>query len=151
MITCRKAYTDIPFAHRQHLHDGHCAFIHGHNWSFTFTFGCHERDANGFVIDFGKCRFIRDEINARFDHACVFAEDDVLCETLVNAAPDAFKVYRMPNASCEGLCTHLFELFDPLVREQTNGRVFLVGVEVREDHRNAAAYFPGSAATGAGS
>lgn len=78
MMTCRKVYADIPFAHRQHLHDGHCALIHGHSWSFALTFGCHERDASGFVIDFGKLRFIREELETRFDHACVFATDDPL-------------------------------------------------------------------------
>ena len=54
MMNCKKTYSDIPFAHRQHLHDGHCALIHGHNWSFTVTFSCHETDLNGFVVDFGK-------------------------------------------------------------------------------------------------
>ena len=142
MITCRKVYEDIPFAHRQHVHDGHCALIHGHNWSFAFTFGCYERDANGFVIDFGKCRFIRDEIERRFDHACVFSEDDPLRDTILNAAPAVYKPYVVPNCSCEGLCLHLFELFDPRVRQYTDGRAFLVGVEVMEDDRNSAAYFP---------
>lgn len=142
MMTCRKVYEDIPFAHRQPLHDGHCALIHGHNWSFAFTFGCNERDENGFVIDFGKLRFIRNEIERRFDHACVFSDDDPLREQIVQGAPEAFKIYLVPNCSCEGLCEHLFELFDPQVRHFTDGRVLLVGVEVIEDRRNSAAYFP---------
>ncbi len=149
MMTCRKVYADIPFAHRQHMHDGHCALIHGHNWSFALTFGCHERDANGFVIDFGKLRFIREELEARFDHACVFAEDDPLRETIVQAAPEAFKVYVVPNCSSEGLCAHVFEWVDERVRSHTDGRVFLVGVEVTEDQRNSAAYFPVQARQGA--
>ncbi len=151
MMTCRKVYADIPFAHRQHQHAGHCAFIHGHNWSFAFTFGCHERDANGFVIDFGQCRFIRDEIERRFDHACVFATDDPLADAIVQSVPAAFKVYRVPNCSCEGLCAHLFAWVDPLVRDHTQGRVFLVGVEVSEDQRNSAAYFPDTARAGTAS
>lgn len=142
MMTCRKVYEDIPFAHRQHRHDGHCALVHGHNWSFAFTFGCHKRDANGFVVDFGGLRFIRDEIARRFDHACVFSEDDPLREIIAGAAPEAFKMTVVPNCSCEGLCEHLFGLFDEQVRRFTGGRVFLVGVEVTEDHRNSAAFFP---------
>ncbi len=145
MITCRKVYADIPFAHRQHKHDGHCSLIHGHNWTFALTFGCHERDENGFVIDFGKLRFIRNELESRFDHACVFAEDDPLRETIVQAAPEAFKVYVVPNCSSEGLCEHVFDWVDQEVRAQTEGRVFLVGVEVLEDQRNSAAYFPSQA------
>lgn len=145
MMTCRKVYEDIPFAHRQHKHDGHCALIHGHNWSFAFTFGCYERDANGFVIDFGKLRFIREEIERRFDHACLFAEDDPLRETIVRSAPEAFKTFVLPNCSSEGLCEYLFDFFDAQVRARTQGRVFLVGVEVVEDQRNSAAYFPAHA------
>src|SRR4051812_26092027 len=59
MLTCRKTYTDIPWAHRQHRHDGHCAYLHGHNWSITITFGCREPDENGFVLDFGKLKFLK--------------------------------------------------------------------------------------------
>ena len=47
MITCSKLYKDIPFAHRQHLHDGHCSQIHGHNWDIKLTFSCKELDAMG--------------------------------------------------------------------------------------------------------
>ena len=57
MITCSKLYKDIPFAHRQHLHDGHCSQIHGHNWDIKLTFSCKELDAMGFVVDFGKLFF----------------------------------------------------------------------------------------------
>ena len=74
MLTCRKTYSDIPFAHRQHLHDGHCAFVHGHNWDISITFGCEKTDENGFVVDFGKLKFIKEWLNANLDHACVFAE-----------------------------------------------------------------------------
>lgn len=142
MITCRKTYADVPFAHRQHHHDGHCAFIHGHNWSFTLTFGCHEADANGFVVDFGKLKFIKQWIEQHLDHACVFNESDPLREPIVAACPGAWKVYLVPSCSCEGLAQHLFTVFDHLVREHTEGRAFVVSVEVIEDSKNSATYFP---------
>ena len=59
MLTCKKSYRDIPFAHRQHHHDGHCAFIHGHNWDITLTFACSKTDANGFVVDFESSNISR--------------------------------------------------------------------------------------------
>ncbi len=68
MITCSKLYKDIPFAHRQPYHDGHCYFIHGHNWDFQFEFGCEYLDTDGFVIDFGKLKFIKEYIE-NYDHA----------------------------------------------------------------------------------
>lgn len=142
MITCRKTYADVPFAHRQHHHDGHCALIHGHNWSFTLTFGCHEADANGFVVDFGKLKFIKQWIEQNLDHACVFNESDPLREQIVASSPSAWRVYLVPSCSCEGLAQHLFKVFDKLVREQTQGRAFVVSVEVVEDSKNSATYVP---------
>ena len=142
MISCRKRFTDIPFAHRQPNHGGHCAFVHGHNWAVTVTFACSETDANGFVVDFGDLKFLRTWIDDHLDHACVFATGDPLRETLVAAAPQAWKVYVMDDCSCEGLARHLFEVFDPMVREHTGGRAWVTSVEVEEDTRNAATYAP---------
>ena len=140
MITCRKTYTDIPFAHRQHQHDGHCAFIHGHNWSLTLTFGCHKTDENGFVVDFGKLKFIKHWIEEHLDHACLFSESDSLREKIVASCPGAWKVLVVPNCSCEGLVQHLFQVFNTLVQQHTNKRAFLVSVEVVEDSKNSATY-----------
>ncbi len=139
MITCSKIYTDIPFAHRQHRHDGHCSLIHGHNWSFELTFACHELDDNGFVVDFGNLRFIRDWIEGNLDHACVFSHDDPLADQLIAAGGSAvWKVYRLDCCSCEGLARHLFDVFDAMVRRETADRVFLVAIKVAEDSRNSA-------------
>ncbi len=142
MLTCSKIYHDIPFAHRQHRHEGHCALIHGHNWSFRFTFGATAPDANGFVVDFGRVRFIRDWLERNFDHACVFNREDPLREALVAAAPAAFKVVVVESCSCEGIAAHTFAALDPLVRAETGGRAFLLEVEVFEDSRNSAAFRP---------
>lgn len=140
MITCRKTYRDVPFGHRQPFHDGHCAFIHGHNWAITVTFACRERDENGFVIDYGKLGFLKDWIAENLDHACVFRRDDPLREKLVNAAPEAWKVYLIDDCSNEGIAMHLCEVFDALVRKNSQGRAWVEAVEVEEDSKNAARY-----------
>lgn len=141
MITCTKTYADIPFAHRQHRHDGHCRLIHGHNWSLTLTFGCREPDENGFVVDFGKLKYLKDWITQNLDHACVFNRDDPLREQLLAVGDaTAWKPYVVDSCSCEGLAQHLFEVFDPLVREHTNGRAYLLEVAVIEDSKNSGAY-----------
>ena len=140
MLTCRKTYRDIPFAHRQHRHAGHCAWIHGHNWAFTFTFACRETDDNGFVIDFGDLRYLRQWIDTHLDHACVFNRDDPLRETLLAAAPGVFKPYVIENCSSEGLARHLHATLDPMVREHTRERAWILSVEVEEDGKNAATY-----------
>lgn len=142
MVTCSKIYHDIPFAHRQHRHAGHCSLVHGHNWSFKFTFGADAPDANGFVVDFGKVKFIRAWLDEQFDHACVFNREDPMRETIVAAAPDAYKVRIVESCSCEGLAEYVFHGVDPMVRAETGGRAFLIAVEVFEDSRNSARFQP---------
>ena len=142
MLTCKKTYTDIPFAHRQHHHDGHCALIHGHNWGISLTFGCKETDENGFVVDFGKLKYLKKWIEANLDHACLLNEDDPLREQIVAGAPEVWNVYVLPNCSCEGLAQHIFEIFDLMIREQTGNRAFILSVEVVEDSKNSAVYAP---------
>ncbi|MDR3228260.1 MAG: 6-carboxytetrahydropterin synthase [Puniceicoccales bacterium] len=142
MFTCSKTYTDVPFAHRQHRHSGHCAFVHGHNWTFTFVFGCNALDENGFVVDFGDLKYIRRWFDDNLDHACVFNRDDPLRESLVAAAPAAYKVYIVENCSAEGLAKHLHETVGELVKKKTHGRVFIVEARVQEDARNSATYHP---------
>jgi 6-pyruvoyltetrahydropterin/6-carboxytetrahydropterin synthase len=142
MLTCSKIYHDIPFAHRQHRHAGHCALIHGHNWSFRFTFGARAPDENGFVVDFGRLGFIRAWLVQTFDHACVFNRDDPWREAIVAAAPAAYRPVVLERCSCEGIAEFAFREVDPLVRNETSGRVFLVEVEVFEDSRNSARFRP---------
>ncbi len=141
VLTCRKTYTDIPWAHRQHCHDGHCAFIHGHNWSIGITFGCDRLDPNGFVVDFGKLKFLRTWIDDHLDHACVFNSDDPLLESLTAVGGAAvWKKYVVLRCSCEGMAEHLFGIFDKMVRDCTAGRAFVVAVEVIEDLKNSATF-----------
>ena len=52
--TCAKRYYNLPCAHRQHNHRGHCSKIHGYSRSFEFHCAAHELDENGFVFDFGN-------------------------------------------------------------------------------------------------
>ena len=140
MLTCKKTYFDIPFAHRQHLHDGHCSFVHGHNWDISITFACSDTDENGFVVDFGKVKFIKKWIDEHLDHACVFSDSDPLAQKIIASVPEAWKVYFVPQCSCEGLAKHFFGVFDNLVREHTNNRAWVVAVEVSEDKKNTAMY-----------
>ena len=142
MLTCSKTYDDIPAAHRQHRHAGHCALIHGHNWSLTFTFGCEHTDENGFVVDFGGLKYIRQWIDRNFDHACLFAADDPMKDVLLEAAPTVWKAVIVPDCSAEGLAAWTFRGVDPLVREHTKGRAWLLAVEVGEDERNFAQFRP---------
>lgn len=144
MITCSKIYKDIPFAHRQHNHDGHCRFIHGHNWAFKFTFGAAELDENGFVVDFGKLKWLKTWLDAAFDHSLVLNIDDPQREHLeaVLEKTELAEILWVPNCGAEGLAQWLLEKVSEMLRHQTadrkQGTVYLLEVEVFEDERNSA-------------
>ncbi len=146
MFTCQKTYSEIPFAHRQHRHDGHCAQIHGHNWSFTFTFGCEELDECGFVVDFGKLKPLRVWIDENLDHACVFNRDDPLLADILKINETSgcriYKEFIVDLCSSEGLARHLYGVANPMIQEMTRGRAFLLSITVTEDARNSATYAP---------
>ena len=146
MFTCQKTYSEIPFAHRQHRHDGHCAQIHGHNWSFTFTFGCERLDECGFVVDFGKLKPLRSWIEENLDHACVFNQDDPLLDDFLPLKDangnSVFKPFVVEQCSSEGIARHLYGVAKPMIQDMTEGRAFLISVMVKEDVRNSAIYSP---------
>lgn len=156
MILANKIYTDIPFAHRQHQHAGHCALIHGHNWTFEFTFGCRgdKTDDCDFVIDFGKLVWLKKWIDDKFDHALVLNANDpwlqylqfFLLDTMQHAEPGvalqlhpAFaKIVMVPSCSCEGLCKYLASQVIIQLNYETGNHINLRSVTVRENSKNFA-------------
>ena len=143
MLTCSKTYSDVPLSHRQPRHPGRCSLVHGHSWTITLTFGAETPDQHGFIVDFGELHYLADWIDERLDHATVAASDDPRLDELQALADSGLlKLTLVDNASCEGIAKHLFDTFDPMVREKTNGRAHLVSVELHEDSRNSALYRP---------
>lgn len=150
MLTATKIYRDIPFAHRQHTHQGHCRLIHGHNWQFEFTFAANKTDENGFVMDFGKLAWLKKWIDDHFDHTLVLNEDDpdkkFLFRSLQGLTDDQrglAKITFVPDASCEGLARWLLEECNILLNQgglAVDRNVRIVSVTVREDSKNSATY-----------
>ena len=122
------------------MHDGHCSKIHGHNWDIRITFGCKELDSRGFVVDFGKLKYIKKYIEDMLDHACVLSWNDPLYEEII--APGVYKVYSVENASCEGLAKHLFEQFSDLLHMAEGQRTWIDEIEIFEDSKNSVKYNP---------
>lgn len=149
MTTIKKRYDNLPFAHRQPKHSGHCALIHGHNWSFEFQFGATELDANGFVVDFGELKWLRRWLEARFDHTLVLNEDDPFLGYLEDAMTighggidndtiQLAKIIEVPNCGAEGLALYVFSQVQRALEMRYGGRVHLVSVTVYEDTKNTA-------------
>lgn len=137
--TCTKRYNDIPFAHRQPNHKGHCRFVHGHNWGFEFEFSAQEKDDCGFVVDFGGLKALKETIDDQFDHRLVLNLDDPLLAPL-NAAQEltGSSVKAVKDCSCEGLAEYMLELASALVSVITKGRVQVDRCTCYEDSKNSA-------------
>jgi len=138
MQTCSKTYSDIPFAHRQPNHDGHCSYIHGHNWSICATFASSKKDSNGFIVDFGKLKYLKQWIDENLDHACVICKNDPILD--IGQINKFFKFLLVDDASCEGLSEFIFNEFQKLIHKNENGRVSLTKITLFEDSRNSAEY-----------
>ncbi len=141
MFSCTKRFSDFPFAHRQPNHEGHCSLIHGHNWAFEFEFVCDFRDHNGFVIDFGDLKWLREWLKHRFDHTLVINNNDPYVDQLCGLdSIHLAKTILVPNCGAEGLAEYLYEQVNRQLQEITDGRVSLIRVTVFEDSRNSATY-----------
>ena len=136
---CTKVFAEIPFAHRQHKHEGHCAFVHGHNWNIEVTFVADALDEIGFVLDFGKLRFLKEWIDEKLDHALLISRDDPELDLFYEMHKNRIvKLTVVENGSAEGLAQWLYFEFKQMVFQETAARVSVSTVTVREDSRNSA-------------
>jgi len=144
MLTCTKRYDDFPFAHRAPNHDGHCRLIHGHNWSFEITFVAAATDENGFIMDFGKLKGLRDIFGRTFDHTFVLNADDPMLDDFKEFVQQhgIDNIVPIKDCSCEGVAKLVWQLSNSFAVKETSGRVRVQRVIVYEDSKNSAAFMP---------
>jgi 6-pyruvoyltetrahydropterin/6-carboxytetrahydropterin synthase len=137
--TCTKRWTDIPFAHRQPNHKGHCRHIHGHDLAFEFEFVASEKDECGFVVDFGGLKKLKQWLDDTFDHQLVLNGSDPLF-TQLDAAQrlTGRPVVAVPDCSAEGLAEYVAKESNRILQELTGHRVAVRRVTVFEDSKNSA-------------
>ena len=152
MFTVTKQYRDYPASHRQPRHDGHCRFIHGHNWGFNIVFSCAKLDENDFVIDVGKLQPVKEFLTAMFDHTLLLNEDDPFRESLVRFLADTKEgaatfadIRVVQNCGMEGLARLVYEkvnkILDTCYTEDVKVRgLYVHSVECLEDSKNSATY-----------
>lgn len=132
---------------RQWRAKSHCRFIHGYALSFKFTFQAETLDENGWVVDFGGLKPLKQWLVDHFDHKLVIAEDDPQIDWLMALSdPDHVKgqmadVTILPRVGCEAFARFAFDEAADLVRRMWWGdRVRVHSVEVREHGANSAIY-----------
>ncbi len=139
MLTCSKKYDSIPFGHRAPRHDGHCRLLHGHDMAVEFTFAAHQRDENGFIVDFGKVKYIKEWLEFNFDHKLLIAADDPEIPYFEDMNLRGLCDLRViPGTSAEHIAEYIFEHVTELLKLNEGKRVWLTSVRVWEDTRNSA-------------
>ena len=142
-FTSTKTYRNLPCAHRQWRHDGHCAFIHGYSRSFTFVFGASALSETHFVMDFGDLRELKAWLEHMFDHTLLICADDPELPLFHDMDARGLCALRvLPNVSMEATAKVVFDKAEALVAAKTGGRVWVISVECRENDKNSGMYTP---------
>ena len=122
----------------------HCRLLHGYALSFRLTFASAELDERNWCFDFGGLKPIKAWLHEMFDHTLLVAADDPELPAFRRLAEHGLAALRvLPAVGCEATARHAFEYIARFVDEETDGRVWLDEVEVREHNGNSASYAPG--------
>lgn len=141
-ITSTKSYYNYPCAHRQYRHDGNCAKIHGYSRSFHFVFGIKTFTKEGFAVDYGDLKELKQHLDYMYDHTLVLDAEDPFMDTfreLEQAGVCDIRIHPM-GPGMEGTAHYLCEWTDEWLRNKTKGRAWVISVEARENDKNSSIY-----------
>ena len=123
---------------RQFRAKSHCRFLHGYPLSFAFTFAAEKLDENGWVIDFGSLKPLKQWLCDTFDHKLLVAADDPFLDELTGLAGLGLAdPLVLPGVGCESFARLAWDWAEGLL--ESGGyrpRVTLTEVEVREHASN---------------
>jgi len=118
----------------------HCKFMHGYALSVRINFKGQLNDRN-WVYDFGDLKFVKEFLQETFDHKTVIAEDDPELETFKELDEKGLIQLRViPHVGCEKFAEYICKMIAPQIVVNSNERVKLMSVEVREHSGNSAIY-----------
>lgn len=152
MYYVTKIYRDLPAAHRQPNHAGHCRLIHGHNWAFEITFRAEKKDDCDFVVDVGELGVVKDFLEEHFDHTLLLNQDDpereYLERHLIEPMSPSFtfaKIIWVSSCSMEGLAQFVYENVMALLSKHfpddvSDRKLVVEQVICWEDSKNKATY-----------
>ena len=128
---------------RQHRADSHCAFLHGYALQFKIVFAADKLDERNWVQDFGGLKPVKEWLKSMFDHTLLVAEDDPEIETLKELAEKNLAQVRiLPSVGCEAVSKVVYENILTWAITESEGRVWVESVEVREHEGNSAVFAP---------
>jgi 6-pyruvoyltetrahydropterin/6-carboxytetrahydropterin synthase len=118
----------------------HCKYMHGYALSVRINFKGQLNDRN-WVYDFGDLKFVKQFLQDTFDHKTVIAEDDPELETFKELDEKGLiQLVVIPHVGCEKFAEYICKNIAPQIVVNSNERVKLMSVEVREHSGNSAIY-----------
>jgi 6-pyruvoyltetrahydropterin/6-carboxytetrahydropterin synthase len=118
----------------------HCKYMHGYALSVRINFKGQLNDRN-WVYDFGDLKFVKQFLQDTFDHKTVVAEDDPELETFKELEEKGLiQLVVIPHVGCEKFAEYICQQIAPQIVVNSNERVKLMSVEVREHSGNSAIY-----------
>lgn len=148
-----KKFGPISTGHRQWRDNGPCKHVHGYGRTIQLVFGCTSLDDKMWVQDFGGLKELRQWIELQWDHRLLLASDDPQLEQFAELHNrDAMNINVMDvtrgwGPGIEGSCKFLYDHLQPYIHKQSEGRVWIEGVEVWEHDNNSAMYQVGKPQT----
>lgn len=141
-FTSTKSFYNYPCAHRQFRHDGNCAKIHGYSRSFHFVFGAKTFTKEGFVVDYGDLKELKNHLDYMYDHTIILDTEDPHMEKFTELEKlGVCDIRTQPlGPGMEGTAHYLTEWADSWLRERTKGRAWVISVEARENDKNSSIY-----------
>lgn len=131
----------LSCAFRQWRATSHCNLIHGYALQVELVFEADTLDDRNWVQDFGGLKQIKQWLHDNFDHTLCVAEDDPMLSGLkALGAIGLADVRVLPSVGCEKFSEFIFNHVHSVVSQESNGRVRVRSVEVREHGGNSARY-----------
>ena len=111
--------------------------------AFELVFEADTLDSNGWVIDFGALKPVKEMLCERFDHALQIAADDPWLKLLGGLAErDACRLVVVQNVGTEAFASQVFAFTEKWLKDTGYAdRVRLVSVTAREHGANGATAF----------
>ena len=92
-------------------------------------------------MDFGRLKTVKAWLEQQFDHTLLLdASDPLLSDFKALESAGACRLVIYDDVGMEGTAYYVYQWVDAWVREETNGRVWVSSVEVRENDKNSARY-----------
>ncbi len=138
-----KRFTGFPCTHRQWRAKSHCRFVHGYSREFYFEFEADSLTDEGWVVDFGGLKKVKEFLDYTFDHTFLVAQDDPELEHFRSLDQKGVIMLRvLPNPGMEGTALYVYEEATKILESLYGKRARIIKVEVRENEKNSAIFEP---------